>query len=688
MTDSILDYQIQDNIAVVSIDSPPVNALGIDVRRSIAKGFEQANQDTEVDGIVLTCKGRTFHAGADIREFGKTPQLPDLRGLIELIESVDKPSVAAMHGTALGGGLELSLACHRRVVLSSTRVGLPEVNLGLLPGAGGTQKLTRIVGPEKALEIICSGRMLGALEAKSLGIVDQISESDDLHGLVVDAISMVKEMIAQNEPLSRARDRVDQIEKARADTTIFDNFRKLNARKFRGFKAPENIIKSIESAVELSYKEGMLRERELFTELMESTQAGAQRHVFFAERETSKIPDIPKETPVRNIKQVAVIGAGTMGGGIAMNFLNAGLPVKIKEQKQEALDRGISVIRGNYERSLKRGKLTEQQVEDRMALIEPTLEMNDLAEADLIIEAIFEEMSVKKSVFSDLDNVAKAGAILASNTSYLDLDEIASATNRPEDVIGMHFFSPANVMPLLEVVRGRKSSAEVINTAMRLSKTIKKTPVLSRVGWGFIANRVMKVRAVQAGNMILQGVSPEEIDSAIYNYGFAMGPFAMKDLVGLDVTNRNVTEKTVETELVNKDRLGQKKNGGYYDYDENRNRTLSPIALEVIAEIASENSIKQISADKDEIIERLLYPIINEGAKVLEEGVAIRSSDIDIACVKGYNWPVYHGGPMYWANTIGLENVLCKLKEFERRFGEEFKPAELLVTLVAQGKQF
>ena len=685
MTNPILNYQAHDDIAVITIDSPPVNALGIDVRNSIIQGFKQAEQDSNINAIILTCAGRTFHAGADIKEFGKPPVLPNLRDVIETIESVDKLSVAAIHGTALGGGLEVSLGCHARVAVKSAKVGLPEVHLGILPGAGGTQKLPRIVGVQKSLELITSGQMVGAAKALELGILDELVDEADL---VTGAIEWTRKQLANNKPLVRVRDRNDKLEQDEGNTQLFDDFRKANARKHRGFLAPENIIKSIESTLNMSFEDGMTRERELFTELMAGTQAGAQRHAFFAERESSKVPDIAKDTPVRSIDTAAVIGAGTMGGGIAMNFLNAGIPVTILEQEQAAIDRGIDVIRSNYTRSMKRGKLSQQQLDERMALITPTLDMQDLANADLIIEAVFEEMSIKESVFSKLDKVAKPGCILASNTSYLDLDQIANVTARPEDVIGMHFFSPANVMPLLEVVRGEKSSKDAINTAMRLSKKINKIPVLSRVGYGFIANRVMKVRGIQAGNLILQGVSPEIIDQVIYDYGFAMGPFAMKDLIGLDVTNRGVTEKTVDTVLVSKDRLGQKKNGGYYDYDQNRNRTLSPVALEVIAEIADENNIEQIECDEQEILARLLYPIVNEGAKVLDEGIAIRSSDIDIACIKGYNWPVYQGGPMYWANTVGLDKVLDGLRQFEQRFGEDFTPSPYLINLVEQGKQF
>ena len=683
MNSDILDYQLHGEIAVITIDSPPVNALGIDVRKSIEIGFKRANKDENVKGIVLTCAGRTFHAGADIKEFGKPPLEPTLKDLIALIESIDKVTVAALHGTALGGGLELSLGFHKRIALPTATIGLPEVNLGILPGAGGTQKLPRILGAEKALEIILSGRMLGAKEARELGIINKLAEQDDL---LVAALAYAQELLSDNTPVTRIKDLNYKIELDRENPALFEQFRTQIAKKHRGFKAPQSIIKSVENAVHLPYEEGLAIERELLNELLDGSQSAAQRRTFFAERETSKIPDIPKDTPVRPINTIGVIGAGTMGGGIAMNFLNAGIPVTLMEREQSAIDRGIGVIRKNYERSLKRGKLTEQQLEERMSLITPTLSIQALSEVDLVIEAVFEEMSVKKAIFSELDQVTKKGCILASNTSYLDLNEIADATSRPEDVIGMHFFSPANVMPLLEVVRGEKSTIDAINTAMKLAKPINKVPVLSRVCRGFIANRVMTVRSTQARNLMLEGINPERIDQIIYDYGFAMGPFAMRDLVGLDVVGRDENVKTVESELIKLGRLGQKQNGGFYDYDEQRNRTLSPIALKVIADLAEENQVPQITCDDEEILGRLLYPIVNEGAKVLDESIAIRSSDIDIACIKGYNWPVYQGGPMQWANSIGLEKVLNGLRKFEARYGEDFTPSPYLVKLVEEGK--
>jgi 3-hydroxyacyl-CoA dehydrogenase len=682
---NLLTYQVHENVAVVTIDSPPVNALGIDVRQSIVEGFKRASADVNVQAIVLACDGRTFFAGADIREFGSKPKSPILPEVIAFIESSPKLTIAALHGTPLGGGLETALACHYRIALAGTRMGLPEVNLGLLPGAGGTQKLPRLVGIPAALEIITSGRQIKADEALKLGIIDRVCESDNI---VASAISYAKELVDQNATRTLVLDRNEKTAEHRGKSEVYDAFRAKNARRFRGFKSVENIIKAIQLAADLPYEQGLKRERELFTELQQSRDSSAQQHVFFAERESTKVPDIPRTTPVRPIDAVGIIGAGTMGGGIAMNFLNAGIPVTLIEQKQEALDHGISIIRKNYQRSVKAGRMTEEALEARITLITPSLDYADLASVDLIIEAVFETMEIKKEVFSSIDAVAKPGCILASNTSYLDLDEIAGATSRPQDVIGLHFFSPANVMNLLEVVRGEHSAPEVINTGMRLAKIIGKTPVLSKVGWGFIANRVMKVRGYQTDNLILQGINPEIIDKVIYDYGFAMGPIAMKDLVGLDVLGRDSNERTVESVLVDMGRLGQKKNGGYYDYDQNREKTLSPLALEVIREVAKEKGIEPVLADEAEILARLLYPIINEGAKVLDEGIAMRSSDIDIACIKGYNWPVYKGGPMFWANSIGLDKVLKKLEEFEQRFGSAFTPSPYLVRLVEEGKEF
>ncbi len=681
MTD-VSTYAVENGIAIIEINNPPVNALGIKVRQAIVAGLEKAWADEAVEAIVFICAGRTFFAGADIKEFGKPPQKPGLSEVLKVMEEGDKPTFAAIHGTALGGGLELALHCNFRIAVPSARMGLPEVHLGILPGAGGTQRLPRLVGVPVALDLITSGRQFGAKEALDFGVIDGLASENNLRS---DAVAFARKVIDEKLPVKRVRDRQDMVEQYRGNAEIYDKFRQKNARKFRGFPAPENIIKAVQAAADLPYDAGKKRERELFMELQGTEAANAQKYAFFAERAVNKIPDIAKNTPTRKIESVGVIGAGTMGGGIAMNFLNIGLPVTLVEQTEEALKRGISVIRGNYERSAKRGRLTAEQVEERMGLISPTIDYAGLSDADLIIEAVFETMPIKKDVFSKIDKIAKDGAILASNTSYLDIDEIGEVTSRPEDVVGLHFFSPANVMKLLEVVRTDKTHKDIINTSMKLAGKISKTPVLSRVGYGFIANRVMSVRRTHSTMLALQGNSPELIDKVIYDYGFAMGPFQVLDLVGLDVLGRGSNEITYWGEMVKRGRLGQKNKMGTYDYDDNRSRTLSPIAIDVLADVAAYHKVEPYQADKEEILARQIYPIINEGAKVLDEGIALRASDIDMACIKGYNWPLYRGGPMFWADTIGLPKIVAKLKEFEAKYGDEFTPSPLLEKLAKEG---
>ena len=682
----ICAISVEGRIGVVVIDSPPVNALGINVRRALDDAFRAFASNPQVEAIVLMCGGRTFFAGADITEFGKPPIEPTLHVVADLIENGAKPVIAAIHGTALGGGYELALNCHYRIAVPSAKVGLPEVKLGLLPGAGGTQRVPRMIGAAAALEIIVSGAPVPAARALELGLVDSLGAEGRLRE---DAVAFAEQILRESRPLQRVRDRQDKVDPDKGNRALFDDFRRKNARTMRGFKAPENIIRAIEAAVELPFEEGIQREAELFQDLHHSVESAAQRYYFFAEREASKIPDVPPTTPAVPIATIGVIGAGTMGGGIAMNFLNAGLPVTLVEQEQAALDRGVARIRQNYENSAKRGKLTVEQVEQRMRLITPALMLDTLAQADLVIEAVFEQMDIKKQVFGALDRIAKPGAILASNTSFLDLDEIAAATSRPEQVIGLHFFSPANVMRLLEIVRGAKTSNEVIATAIKLAKAIDKAPVLSRVCPGFIANRVMAARSAQADTIILEGVSPQAVDQALYDYGFAMGHFQMMDLVGLDVIGRDAAARSVGGDLVGLGRLGQKQNGGYYDYDDKRTATPSPIATQVIADLARDRGVTQ-HADQsaDEIVARLLYPVINEGAKLLEEGMAIRASDVDVACVLGYNWPVFTGGPMFWADTVGLPKIVAALDALEQQHGAAFAPATLLRDKAAAGGSF
>ena len=681
MTD-ISKFDVENGVAIIEINSPPVNALSVHVRKAIVAGLEKAWADDAVEAIVIMCAGRTFFAGADIKEFGKPPMAPSLSEVLETMEAGSKPTVAVIHGTALGGGLELALHCNFRVAVPSARMGLPEVKLGILPGAGGTQRLPRLVGVPVALDLITSGRQFKAMQALDYGVIDAVTDEDKLRG---DAIKFARKVIDEKWPVKRVRDRQDMVDPYKGNTEVFDTFRQKNARKFRGFPAPENIIKAVQAAVEMPYDAGKKRERELFSELQGSDAANAQKYVFFAERAVNKTPDIDKTMPVRDINTIGVIGAGTMGGGIAMNFLSAGLPVTLVEQTQEALDRGLGVIRRNYETSAKRGRITSDEVERCMSLITPTISYEDLSDVDLIIEAVFETMPIKKDVFGKIDKIVKQGAILASNTSYLDIDEIASATTRPEEVVGLHFFSPANVMKLLEVVRGKHTTPDIINTSMKLAAKINKTPVLSRVGYGFIANRVMSVRRTHSTYLALQGNSPIDIDKVIYDYGFSMGPWQVLDLVGLDVLGRGSDEVTVWGEMVKRGRLGQKNKKGIYDYDDNRNRTLSPVAQEVFAEVAAHHGIEPCLVDTDEMLARQIYPIINEGAKVLDEGIALRASDIDMACIKGYNWPTYRGGPMFWADTIGLDTIIAKLKEFEASYGKDFTPSPLLERVARKG---
>lgn len=672
--------EVVDGIGVLTIDYPPVNALSVHTRIALDEGFRQFAADDSVKAIVLICAGRTFIAGADISEFGKAPSGPNLQDVFDIIEGGTKPVIAAIHGTALGGGYELALICHYRIAVPSAKVGLPEVALGLLPGAGGTQRLPRIVGIPAALDLITGGAPVSAPKALELGLIDALAAEGKLRE---DAIAFAAKLVAEGGPLMRVRDRQGKVEPFRGKPEIYADYLKKNARAFRGFKAPINIVKAIEAAAELPFDQGKERERELFSELMTSTESAAQRYYFFAEREGAKVPDLPKDTAALPVKSVGVIGAGTMGGGITMNFLNAGIPVTLVEMNQAALDRGLGVIRKNYENSAAKGRMTAEQVEQRMALITPAFGLEALDQVDLVIEAVFEDIGIKQDLFGKLDAVAKPGAILASNTSFLDLDQIAAATSRPDSVVGLHFFSPANVMRLLEIVRSAKTSDAVLTTALRIAKTIAKVPVVSRVGPGFIANRVMSPRSRQAMELVLEGPTPQDIDQAIYDYGFAMGPFAMGDLVGLDVIGRGSNERTLQGDLVKLGRLGQKSGGGFYDYDDKRQSIPSPVAAQVIADFAATKDLKNKGPQTAEaIVARLLYPVVNEGAKVLEEGVAIRASDIDVACILGYGWPVYTGGPMFWADTVGLAKVVEGL----RAMGIE--PAKLLAEKAANGGSF
>lgn len=683
----VVDLAREGGIAIVTLNFPPVNAFSANLRSGLKEALQQAINDAEAKAILLICAGRTFVAGADISEFGKPPSGPSLHELEDLIEAAPKPVIAAIHGTALGGGLELALACHYRVAVPSAKVGLPEVKLGLLPGAGGTQRLPRLVGVEKALEMITGGEPIDATAALGLGCIDAVVSESDLRAA---GVAFARDVVARKLPLKKVREQHDKLDAARGKPEIFAAFRQANARRFRGFHAPENCIKAIEAAVNLPFVEGMMRERDLFMELLQGTQSAAQRHVFFAERQVWKITDLPDDTPTLPVQKVGIIGAGTMGGGIAMNFANAGLPVTIVETKAEALERGLGVIRKNYEATAKKGRLTMEAAQRRMALLSGSLDLAVLADCDLVIEAVFENMEIKQQVFGCLDAIVKPGAILASNTSYLDIDVIAAATNRPESVIGMHFFSPANVMRLLEVVRGAKTAKPVVKTAMEIAKRIGKVGVLVGVCHGFVGNRMLAQRQREANKLVLEGAMPWDVDRVLYDFGMPMGPFAMSDLAGLDIgwsreTSKSSTPREILCEM---DRRGQKTGAGFYDYDENRNAKPAAITEKIILELAATQGIQRRAISDQEILERCIYPMINEGARILEEGKAQRASDIDIVWINGYGWPVYRGGPMFYADTIGLDTVLAKLNEFEAAFGAYFKPSALLEKLAAGGKRF
>ncbi|MEL7680292.1 3-hydroxyacyl-CoA dehydrogenase NAD-binding domain-containing protein [Citromicrobium bathyomarinum] len=648
-----------DNVLVIISDNPPVNALGQAVRAGLTEGIAEALADDSVEAVVIRCDGRTFFAGADITEFGKSPQGPSLPEALDKLEASDKPVVAAIHGTALGGGCEVALACHYRVAVPSAKMGLPEVKLGLIPGAAGTQRLPRLVGAEAALPLVAIGNPISAKKAKEIGLLDELVGEDSL---AADAIAFAKSKIGQPVPRSSEGDaNQDGIK----NPDIFDEFRAKNGRKMRGFDAPNAAIEAVKAAGEVPYAEGVKKERELFMKLMTGTQSKAMRHYFFAERAANKVDDIPADTPLIDIKKVGIIGAGTMGGGIAMNFLSAGIPVTILEMKQEALDRGTATMRKNYEATAKKGRMTAEQVEQAMGLLTPTLEYSDLADCDLVIEAVYESMDVKKDVFGKLDEVVKEGAILASNTSYLDINEIATATKRPGYVLGLHFFSPANVMKLLEVVRGEKTRDDVLATAMKLSKKIGKVAAVSGVCPGFIGNRMLSKRQEQANQLILEGANYWDVDDVLLDFGFPMGPFQMGDLAGIDIGwHRDPTKvTTIREALCAVGRFGQKAGKGFYDYDEARQRTPSDEVKQIIADFAEKEGNEQRDISKDEIRERLLYPMVNEGAKILDEGMAQRASDIDVVWINGYGWPLYTGGPMFWADTIGLDTVVAGLEK-------------------------
>jgi 3-hydroxyacyl-CoA dehydrogenase len=695
------DYKVHGDVAVISLNNPPVNGLGLSTRQAITEGVEKAVQDASVKSIVITGHGKAFSGGADIREFGspKATQEPNLLSVIAQIENCAKPVVAAVHTVAMGGGLELALGCHYRIAAPGASIALPEVKIGLLPGAGGTQRLPRVLGVEPALNMIVSGEaikseMLAMLPGQKL--FDKMSVSAE--SLMDEALKFAREVSA-TRPLPRVRDLPCKHPQGDA---YFQFTRNMVKGMAKNYPAPPKCVDAVQAATKKKFDEGMVIERELFINLMWTPECRALRHLFMSQRAASKIADVPDTTPTRAIKQIAVIGAGTMGGGISMNFLNAGIPVKILETKQEALDRGIATIKKNYEAQVKKGKLKEDKYAQRMALLTSTLSYDDIKDADLVIEAVFEEMGVKETVFKQLDAVMKPGAILASNTSTLDVNAIANFTKRPEDVIGMHFFSPANVMKLLEVVRGAKTAKDVLATVMALAKTIKKTAVVSGVCDGFIGNRMIEQYGRQGGFLLEEGCTPQQVDKAIEKFGFAMGPFRMGDLAGNDIgwaiRKRRYVEKpnmkyskTADL-LCEMGRFGQKVGKGWYDYQAGKRDAIPNKEVEdmVVKHRATIGMTPRKISD-EEIVQRLVFSLVNEAAHILEDGIASKASDIDMVYITGYGFPIYRGGPMLYADQVGLFNVVQAMHRFAANphdDAEFWKPAPLLAKLAAEGKTF
>jgi len=680
-----VDFRRDGETAVVIVDNPPVNALKHEVRAGLVEALRRGYDDTAVKGIVIACAGRTFFAGAEITEFGKPPQAPSLHDVIAAIEAMQKPVVAALHGTALGGGFELALACHFRVAASGTRVGLPEVKLGLLPGAGGTQRLPRLIGPEKALKMIVTGDPIGAPEALSAGIVDEITEGD----LTNAAISFARRAVAEGRPLTLVRDRDDKL----IGEGFADAAEELT-RRLRGREAPAACVEAVRNAIVLPFEEGLKRESELFRRLVAGDQSKAQRHIFFAEREAAKIPDMPGAIKPRPIASAAVIGAGTMGGGIAMCFANAGIPVTLVETSRDLLQKGLDRVTTNYRTTVSRGGLAADEMERRVGLINGVTELDAVGTADVVVEAVFEEMDVKKRVFADLDRIAKPAALLATNTSTLDVNEIARATVRPQDVLGTHFFSPANVMRLLEIVRGAQTSLDALATAVALGRRLGKVPVTVGVCYGFVGNRMLARRSVETERLLLEGALPQEIDAAIARFGFPMGPCGMMDLAGLDVGWRirqgRGERAVIEDALCEAGHYGQKTGKGYFRYEAgSRTPIPDPEVEKLILETSSRLGINRRPIGEEEIVERMILPMINEGARILEEGIAARPGDIDVIWVYGYGWPVWRGGPMYYADQLGLAHIRDRLTYYADQLrGETLRPAPLLQRLAGQGRGF
>jgi len=699
-----LDYSVENEIAFLTVNNPPVNAMSPGVPEAIVEGVARAEADDAVRAIVLMGAGRTFIAGADIKEFGKITSGEKDRGgdlfpVINALEDSSKPTIAAIHGAALGGGLEIAQGCHYRIALASAQVGQPEVKLGIIPGAAGTQRLPRLAGVELAVRMCAMGDPVKAKVAHQAGILEQIAGGATPEDLRTSASVFAREVVERGGPHPKTRERNDKLGDEAANAPIFEAARATAAKKRRGFEAPLAAIEAVEAATKLPFDQGLKREQEIFLRCLYSDQSKAMIHAFFAEREVRKIPDVPKDTPQREIRKAAVVGAGTMGGGIAMNYANAGIPVLLKETTEEALERGLATIAKNYERSIARGRFTEEWVEQRLDLITPTLTYDGFEEADVVTEAVFEGMELKKQVFGELDAVAKPGAILASNTSTLSIDEIASATKRPQDVIGHHFFSPANVMRLLEIVRGADTADDVIATSMALAKRLRKVGVLAGNCFGFIGNRMFGPYRRESIFLAEEGAAVSRIDQVLYDFGMAMGPLAVGDLAGLDVGWRirqehpehfpeGVRRPVSEDRLCEMGRYGQKTGSGWYAYDDKRRPSEDPEVQKVLAETAAEAGIEQRDIDDAEILDRCLYALVNEGAHLLGEGYALRAGDVDVVYLNGYGFPAYRGGPMWFADTVGLPRVLERVREFEASHGQAWKPAPLLVELAEAESSF
>jgi len=673
----MIETKLHDGILEIVMANPPVNALGATVRQGLGRAIAEAQDDPAVTAIVIRGGGKMFSGGADITEFGKPPVDPWLPQLIDAIEASAKPVVAAIHGMALGGGLEVALGCHYRIASPKAKLGLPEVSLGLLPGAGGTQRLPRLVGVEAALGMIVSGAPIPAAKAAELGLVDRLAESDD--SLATDAIAFARTLDAPRRTGDRA---------VSADPAVFERFAADNTRKIKGLDAPKACIEAVKAATELPLAEGQEKERALFLQLVSGEQSLALRHVFFAERAAAKIDGLPKDIQLRPIRKVGVIGAGTMGGGISMNFLSAGIPVTIVEMTQEALDRGTATMRGNYEATAAKGRLTAGQVETAMGLLAPTLDFGALADCDLVIEAVYETMDVKKAIFTRLDGIARPGAMLASNTSYLSIDEIAAVTQRPQDVLGLHFFSPANVMKLVEVVRGAKTAPDALATGMDIARRIGKVPVVAGVCYGFIGNRMLIPRQTNANALLLEGATPEQVDRVHTDFGMPMGPFQMADLAGVDIGwHRDPNRiESLQDALCAEGRWGQKTQAGFYDYDGKRRPAPSPVVARIIEDFRARAGIAPRAISDEEIMVRTLYTMVNEGAKILEEGIAQRASDIDVVWNYGYGWPRHKGGPMFWADHVGLDGIVDGLTRYAGVLGEDFTLSPLLLRRAGDGQ--